>query len=340
MANQRQYRLADLMNEQQAEGQMPLSALVGQIPGTFGQGQGAFQRAGGSRVDLTPQGWQDSASGQMIAPRSSGNDQLLDYANPIDFMGTKGYRLKGDSNRVLLNDGRMVTLNAGDVGAQQAARQRAEAQALDMDLKRANLEQTLAKTAQISQEKERRPSAEWKYDSGSDTWVAPPDAENPAGRMTQPQSKLNASKALDYVAGELEKTIEKTPQGGFMGVKGLIGKVTDSQQAKRFDNLKEQLSTELRTLFRIPGEGALSDKEQAQYGVQLPDVTKDADTNKAIIQDIRKRTSLRLGMSPQQSTPSSQPPLADLVRQAEQAIAAGADRTAVMQRLMQMQGGR
>jgi hypothetical protein len=169
---------------------------------------------------------------------------------------------------------------------------------------------------------------EWKYDAGSDEFVAPPTPEFPNGRRSGNISKLNAAKSLDYVIsqygfdiegnpvveGKTKSILETTPQGGFMGLAGQVGKVTDSQKVKRFDNLKEQLSTELRTLFRIPGEGALSDKEQAQYGIQLPSVNNDKATNAAILNDIKARTKIRLDQgsnplvprSPQQ--PTGKPP--------------------------------
>lgn len=164
----------------------------------------------------------------------------------------------------------------------------------------------------------------WKYDAGSDEFVAPPTPEFPNGRRSGNISKQNAAKSLEYVVsqfgydlegnpvvdGKTKSVLDSTPQGGFMGSSGYIGKVTDSQAVKRFDNIKEQLSTELRTLFRIPGEGALSDKEQAQYGVQLPDIKNDKSTNKAILNDIQARVKLRQDqganplspMSPQQPT--------------------------------------
>lgn len=149
---------------------------------------------------------------------------------------------------------------------------------------------------------------DWKYDSGSDTWVSPPTPENPNGKRILSPDKKNAANSLEYVLQQFEGKrddngnvmpstgqIGKTTQGGFMGIAGKVGKITNYQEAKRFDNLREQLSTELRTLFRIPGEGALSDKEQAQYGMQLPSVDYDPEINQKIITDIRNRVSLRQG---------------------------------------------
>lgn len=187
----------------------------------------------------------------------------------------------------------------------------------------------------------------WKYDAGSDEFVAPPTPEFPNGRRSGNISKQNAAQSLEYVIGQFaadekgesaekgKRLIDITPQGGILGVKGYVGRVTDSQRVKRFDNLKEQLSTELRTLFRIPGEGALSDREQAQYGIQLPDVTNDATTNEAILRDVQARVKLRQDQSANPLKPKDTDNTAAL-RDAKAAIAAGADRAAVIKRLKEM----
>lgn len=134
---------------------------------------------------------------------------------------------------------------------------------------------------------------DWKYDAGSDEFVAPPTAEFPSGRRSGNVAKQKAQKSLQYVADKMLTSIDETTQGGIMGLSGVVGKVTDSQNQRRFDNLREQMTTELRTLFRIPGEGSLSDKEQAQYGIQLPDVKNSKENNRAIVEDILNRTAIR-----------------------------------------------
>jgi hypothetical protein len=156
-----------------------------------------------------------------------------------------------------------------------------------------------------------KPAGEgWKYDAGSDAWVKPPSAEFPMGQTTPNAGKASSLKNFDYLAtnmlGEDGKsgTIGKTAQGGYFGLGGALGSGT--QAAKEFDNTVEQMSTELRTVFRIPGEGALSDKEQAQYGIQLPKRGNDADLNRKIITDLRVRMNNRV--NPQGVSPSQTPP--------------------------------
>lgn len=112
------------------------------------------------------------------------------------------------------------------------------------------------------------------------------------------ETKQPAADSMEYVLSKFDEQIPKTTQGGVGGIKGKAGAVTDYEDATRFDNLKEQLSTELRTVYRIPGEGTLSDREQAQYGIQLPNRNNSAKVNQQIISDLRARTKLRL---PQQA---------------------------------------
>lgn len=108
-------------------------------------------------------------------------------------------------------------------------------------------------------------------------------------------AKAPAQASMDYVIDRFRGVIDKTPQGGPMGAKSVTGLFTDFQQTREFDNLREQLSTEIRTAFRIPGEGTLSDREQAQYGIQLPDRKNASFLNNKILDDIKARTGLRLG---------------------------------------------
>jgi hypothetical protein len=127
------------------------------------------------------------------------------------------------------------------------------------------------------------------------------------GAPTPP--KQSASSNISYIASRFlgdDKTpgvLSATPQGGWFGVSGAMGSGT--QSAKEFDNLREQLSTELRTMFRIPGEGALSDKEQAQYGIQLPERGNSEALNRKILNDVVIRANSRIGNSPRIPAPAN-----------------------------------
>lgn len=81
----------------------------------------------------------------------------------------------------------------------------------------------------------------------------------------------------------LTKHLDKVTTGGVMGLSGAISRVFDSQDAQQFNSFKEQLSSALRAALRIPGEGALSDFEQRQYGLTLPSLGLSKDRNLQIM---------------------------------------------------------
>lgn len=156
------------------------------------------------------------------------------------------------------------------------------------------------------------------YDAQSDEWVYPPTEENPRGKRTGSQNKVNAVKSADYLVNILVGDDKKpgliytTPSGGTLGYKGRIGALTETQKVRRFNNAVQQLSTELRAIYRIPGEGTLTDKDMELHGLQLPDVKNDPNVNQAIVDDLRHRMRIKLetpGMD--QKNPEGVPPGAE-----------------------------
>ena len=140
------------------------------------------------------------------------------------------------------------------------------------------------------------------YDEGSDSFVTPPTPENPYGMVTPSPGKLGAKRSIDAISkqflgentidenGQAVKTtglIDQTASGGLFGYKGVL--TSGTQEAKKFDNLREQLSGEMRKVFRIAGEGTLTDADQRQLGIQLPSRDYDAQTNKDIMANIAMR---------------------------------------------------
>ena len=140
------------------------------------------------------------------------------------------------------------------------------------------------------------------YDSSSDSFVTPPTPENPYGMVTPSPGKLGAKRSIDAISkqflgentidenGQAVKTtglIDQTASGGLFGYKGVL--TGGTQEAKKFDNLREQLSGEMRKVFRIAGEGTLTDADQKQLGIQLPSRDYDAQTNKDIMANIEMR---------------------------------------------------
>lgn len=104
-------------------------------------------------------------------------------------------------------------------------------------------------------------------------------------------AKAPAQASFNSAIANMRSSIAKTPQGRFAGP---IGNITAYGDKKLFDSRAQQLSTELRTVFRIAGEGTLSDQEQKQYGFQLPSADNPPDVNEQILQDLEKRVTDRI----------------------------------------------
>ena len=151
------------------------------------------------------------------------------------------------------------------------------------------------------------------YDAGSNEWVYPPSEQNPNGERTVSQDRIRAVESLNYLSDKFLGTkdnpgpIYTTPTGGAMGYKGKLARITDTQKVKDFENMREMLSTQLRTIFRIPGEGTLSDREQAQYGLQLPSVENDQAINERIINDIKTVSGMRIGIKSENNNEKQKP---------------------------------
>jgi hypothetical protein len=120
----------------------------------------------------------------------------------------------------------------------------------------------------------------------------------PATQRTGEAAKGTAVKRVDDVAGKIVSQLENVRTGGPLGVVGALSRVFDSQDAKLFESYRQQLSSALRTALRIPGEGALSDFEQRQYGLQLPELGQSAENNKQIIQSLQNQVRLAAGLPP------------------------------------------
>lgn len=120
-----------------------------------------------------------------------------------------------------------------------------------------------------------------------------------AETAAEKDKKAPALANLDYLNQQFKEIQAKTSTGGPLGIKGIASRGLDYQNTQRFNNIREQISTELRTIFRIPGEGTLSDREMAQYGLQLPDIKNDPEVNHQIMDDIKTRSANRLSQGGQ-----------------------------------------
>jgi hypothetical protein len=94
--------------------------------------------------------------------------------------------------------------------------------------------------------------------------------------------------------------MDNVKTGGILGGTGAMSSVFDSQDAKLFQTYREQLSTALRAALRIPGEGPLSDRDLAQYGLTLPSLGQSRENNLAILESLQEQVRLAAGQDIQQ----------------------------------------
>lgn len=127
----------------------------------------------------------------------------------------------------------------------------------------------------------------------------------PATQRTGEAAKGTAVKRVDDVAARIDAQMAKVRTGGPLGVVGNLSRVFDSQDAKLFESYRQQLSSALRTALRIPGEGALSDFEQRQYGLQLPELGQSEENNRQILRSLQNQVRLAAGMPPMEEAPAA-----------------------------------
>lgn len=121
------------------------------------------------------------------------------------------------------------------------------------------------------------------------------------------QEKAPVLGAVNYLAQQFlgdpttntPGAIDKLYSGGFMGAKSMAAPIVDRQDRNNFESLKRQLSTQLRVIFRIPGEGTLSDRDQQDNNLMLPSVEYDPATNKAIMKNLLEIINIRTSQTPE-----------------------------------------
>lgn len=116
-------------------------------------------------------------------------------------------------------------------------------------------------------------------------------------------AKAPALASFQVAADNMRQSIGTAMQGM---VAGPAGTIFDYGDKKLFNSRIQQLSAEIRTVFRIPGEGTLSDQEQRQYSMQLPDTDNPPEVNAQIMADLEQRVALRM-QTPIGSAPAQQP---------------------------------
>jgi len=112
-------------------------------------------------------------------------------------------------------------------------------------------------------------------------------------------------KRVDDLANSIVSQMGKVKTGGPLGAIGGLSRVFDSQDAKLFESYRQQLSAAVRAALRIKGEGSLSDFEQRQYGLQLPELGQSEENNRQILRSLQNQVRLAAGMPPMEEAPAA-----------------------------------
>ena len=133
-------------------------------------------------------------------------------------------------------------------------------------------------------------------ETGEVTKVQEPSATQRASEA----AKATSATRVDNIVSRIIEQMDKVKTGGMLGGTGAMSSVFDSQDAKLFQTYREQLSTALRAALRIEGEGPLSDRDLAQYGLTLPSLGQSRENNLAILESLQEQVRLAAGQDIQQ----------------------------------------
>ncbi len=177
-------------------------------------------------------------------------------------------------------------------------------------------EQVTAETVAVTQAKIKSSVAE-----------AVKNAKNLADSSKVEKSNSKALNVYDTAMSGLVKAMSGTETGlaGWLPAVGANARIAEGAVSAMAPVLKQ--------LFRSAGEGSFTDSDQRLLMEMIPTRRDNLEARTAKIQNIDAIVRAKLGSEAMQGSDQ-------LLREAEAAIAAGADRNAVMQRLQQLQGGR
>jgi len=122
-------------------------------------------------------------------------------------------------------------------------------------------------------------------------------------RPPAPKTSDPAVTRVEAAAKQLTSQLQNVKTGT---VSGVLSRMFDASDAKLFETYREQLSGAVRAALRIPGEGTLSDQEQAQYGLQLPSLGQTKENNEKIVKALinQVRLAKQLPVKEETATPS------------------------------------
>lgn len=129
----------------------------------------------------------------------------------------------------------------------------------------------------------------------------------PAAQRTTEAGKATSVTRVDTIADRISKQMDEVSTGGPLGLTGALSRIFDSQDAKLFETYRQQLSTALRAALRIPGEGALSDRDLALYGLTLPELGQSRKNNLAILESLKQQVRLAAGQEAATSPAAAAP---------------------------------
>lgn len=100
-------------------------------------------------------------------------------------------------------------------------------------------------------------------------------------------NKQRSLQSAEALLGQVEGLAKEVASGPWMEPGGVKIGAMVSQKVEQMDRTILQLHTQVRSILRIPGEGALSDREQEAYGLAMPSARNRPETNLQLIQNLR-----------------------------------------------------
>lgn len=122
-------------------------------------------------------------------------------------------------------------------------------------------------------------------------------AKDRAAAAVETEQKVPAYNAFQLATRPTMDAASRIWSGGIMGVKGVISGAINNEDTQMFKSGIQQMSSQLRSVFRIPGEGTLSNQEQEQYGLTLPSLKNSPGVNAKIIENLDAQMAARLKMN-------------------------------------------
>ena len=126
----------------------------------------------------------------------------------------------------------------------------------------------------------------------------------PAGQRPPPVKASDPTvNRVEAATNKITSQLKSVKTGA---VSGVMSRVFDASDAKLFETYREQLSGAVRAALRIPGEGTLSDQEQAQYGLQLPSLNQTRENNIKIMDALVEQVRLAKQLPSRQAAPAAE----------------------------------